>query len=561
MTRWAGVAGVRVGRARRGRAAADAAAPGGGGRDHRPGRQRLPRPLPRPRGRRGGRRGSAALGGRRRCVPAGHRDPGAARAARARARGVPRAAGRAGLLDRLPRQPRRRRRAGRSRRPRRLRRARARLAGRRRTALEGRRRDRAAPRRGRGRRGARRRGRHAGRWCWSSRSTPCSATRHRWPRWPPCASGTTPCWSSTRRTVWGSRGPGLVRELGLAGLPHVLVTATLSKALGSQGGAVLGPQAVVDHLVNRARPFVFDTGLAPAAAGGALEALRQLRARPELSDVVRRRMADLAAALGVAPAAGAVLSVPMPSPQVALDAQATALAQGVTVGLLPAAVGARRDLPAAGHRQRGHPGSRLGAGGRRPRGGGQGVRVTVLVVTGTSTGVGKTVATAALAATATGSVLVVKPVQTGAARRRLRRPRGRPAHRRRGRGVDHARRATRPRHRRPSPRASTSPSWRRTPPGSRASRRTRWSSRGPAGCWSGSTPTGGTLLDLAPAPRRRDPGRGGRRGRRRARHAQPHRAHGRRAARPGPHRPGLVIGAWPAEPGLAEQCNLDDLPR
>jgi dethiobiotin synthetase len=40
--------------------------------------------------------------------------------------------------------------------------------------------------------------------------------------------------------------------------------------------------------------------------------------------------------------------------------------------------------------------------------------VTVLIVTGTSTGVGKTVATAALAATATGSVLVVKPVQTGA---------------------------------------------------------------------------------------------------------------------------------------------------
>jgi dethiobiotin synthetase len=41
--------------------------------------------------------------------------------------------------------------------------------------------------------------------------------------------------------------------------------------------------------------------------------------------------------------------------------------------------------------------------------------VTVLVVTGTSTGVGKTVATAALAATARGSVVVVKPVQTGGA--------------------------------------------------------------------------------------------------------------------------------------------------
>jgi len=38
----------------------------------------------------------------------------------------------------------------------------------------------------------------------------------------------------------------------------------------------------------------------------------------------------------------------------------------------------------------------------------------ITVVTGTSTGVGKTVATAALAATARGSVVVVKPVQTGA---------------------------------------------------------------------------------------------------------------------------------------------------
>jgi dethiobiotin synthetase len=41
--------------------------------------------------------------------------------------------------------------------------------------------------------------------------------------------------------------------------------------------------------------------------------------------------------------------------------------------------------------------------------------MSVVIVTGTSTGVGKTVASAALAATVTGSVVVVKPVQTGAA--------------------------------------------------------------------------------------------------------------------------------------------------
>jgi 8-amino-7-oxononanoate synthase len=130
----------------------------------------------------------------------------------------------------------------------------------------------------------------------------------------------------------GVHGPGVVHRLGLAGLPHVVLTATLSKSLGSQGGAVLGSPALVEHLVNRARPFIFDTGLAPAAAAAALAALAVLRDRPDLPGVVRRRVTDLAAALGVEPPAGAVLSVPMASPQVALAAQAAVLTQGVRVG-------------------------------------------------------------------------------------------------------------------------------------------------------------------------------------------------------------------------------------
>ena len=112
----------------------------------------------------------------------------------------------------------------------------------------------------------------------------------------------------------------------------MLVTATLSKALGSQGGAVLGSPAVVEHLVNRARPFIFDTALAPAAAGAALEALRIARADPSLAACVRERVLDLAAVLGVEPPDGAVLSVPMPSPQVAVAARDACLAAGVRVG-------------------------------------------------------------------------------------------------------------------------------------------------------------------------------------------------------------------------------------
>ena len=132
--------------------------------------------------------------------------------------------------------------------------------------------------------------------------------------------------------VMGVGGHGLVRELGLAAHPNVVVTATLSKAMGSQGGAVLGSPALVDHLVNRARPFIFDTGLAPAAAAGALAALRHLRRHPELPEVISERGHALAARLGVPASDGAVLSVPMSTPQVALAAQAACLAEGVRVG-------------------------------------------------------------------------------------------------------------------------------------------------------------------------------------------------------------------------------------
>jgi 8-amino-7-oxononanoate synthase len=132
--------------------------------------------------------------------------------------------------------------------------------------------------------------------------------------------------------VAGAGGHGLVRDLGLAGHDHVVVTATLSKSLGAQGGAVLGSAAVIDHLVNRARPFIYDTGLAPPAAAGALAALEVLMTRPELPARVHTRATELAGALGVPAPEGGVLSVPMPSPQVALAAQASALDEGVRVG-------------------------------------------------------------------------------------------------------------------------------------------------------------------------------------------------------------------------------------
>src|SRR4029079_2283653 len=100
--------------------------------------------------------------------------------------------------------------------------------------------------------------------------------------------------------VRGAGGRGLFHEVGLAGAPDVVMTTTLSKALGSQGGVVLGPAAVRAHLIDAARPFIFDTGLAPAAVGAALAALRVLIDEPWRAKAVLDHAAALAQMCGVA---------------------------------------------------------------------------------------------------------------------------------------------------------------------------------------------------------------------------------------------------------------------
>ena len=133
--------------------------------------------------------------------------------------------------------------------------------------------------------------------------------------------------------VRGTGGRGLLHEVGLAGAPDVVMTVTLSKALGSQGGAVLGPAAVRDHLVDAARPFIFDTGLAPAAVGSARAALQVLVDEPRRAQRVLDRAAELAAVCGVDEVpSSAVVSVILGAPEVAFAAATACLEHGVRVG-------------------------------------------------------------------------------------------------------------------------------------------------------------------------------------------------------------------------------------
>ncbi|MFJ1747173.1 8-amino-7-oxononanoate synthase [Streptomyces sp. NPDC088116] len=137
--------------------------------------------------------------------------------------------------------------------------------------------------------------------------------------------------------VLGDGGRGTTNAARIAGTDGVVATLTLSKSLGSQGGAILGPARVVEHLVNAARTFIFDTGLAPAAVGGALESLRLLRREPERAERAREvartlhRLLTDAGLTAVRPDA-AVVSVQAPSPEAAVRWAADCRAAGLGVG-------------------------------------------------------------------------------------------------------------------------------------------------------------------------------------------------------------------------------------
>jgi 8-amino-7-oxononanoate synthase len=128
-------------------------------------------------------------------------------------------------------------------------------------------------------------------------------------------------------------GRGLLHEAGLAGAPDIVMTTTLSKALGSQGGAVLGPAAVRAHLIDAARTFIFDTGLAPAAVGAARAALTVLGREAWRPQAVLRHARFLAEVCDVPEVPqSAVVSVILGDPEVALAAATACLDAGVRVG-------------------------------------------------------------------------------------------------------------------------------------------------------------------------------------------------------------------------------------
>ena len=137
--------------------------------------------------------------------------------------------------------------------------------------------------------------------------------------------------------VLGAEGAGAVAAAGLAGKPDVIVTATLSKSLGGAGGVVAGPAALIRHLVDTGRTFIYDTAPPPAVVAGVHAALRLARTADDRrallaarGELTARRLG--AAGFAVSRPAGGVLSVPAPGPEAALAWAADCRDLGIAVG-------------------------------------------------------------------------------------------------------------------------------------------------------------------------------------------------------------------------------------
>ena len=92
--------------------------------------------------------------------------------------------------------------------------------------------------------------------------------------------------------VLGRRGRGSPEQAKVAHA-SVIYMATLGKALGAQGGFVIGSKRFIDWLRNRSRTFIYATALATPVVAAAVAALGVLARQP----LLRRRLAENAARL------------------------------------------------------------------------------------------------------------------------------------------------------------------------------------------------------------------------------------------------------------------------
>ena len=133
--------------------------------------------------------------------------------------------------------------------------------------------------------------------------------------------------------VVGPGGRGVLAGLGLTDSATVIV-ATMSKALGGYGGFAACSGETRHWLINRARSFIYSTGLPPACMGSALAAIDAIKNQPNLGADLLDRAAYFRdklskAGLNVAPSDSQIVPVILGDNATALAASKILAAQGI----------------------------------------------------------------------------------------------------------------------------------------------------------------------------------------------------------------------------------------
>ena len=133
--------------------------------------------------------------------------------------------------------------------------------------------------------------------------------------------------------VLGKDGGGTAAHFGLEGA-DIIQMGTLSKAVGALGGYIAGSHALIELLVNRARGFIFTTGLPPATLAAANAALGLIRSTPDLPERLFSHAKHLKTELidlgyTILPSETQILPVILGSPQRATNVAESLLAEGV----------------------------------------------------------------------------------------------------------------------------------------------------------------------------------------------------------------------------------------
>jgi 8-amino-7-oxononanoate synthase len=139
--------------------------------------------------------------------------------------------------------------------------------------------------------------------------------------------------------VLGEDGAGSIRAARLGQREVPVLMATLGKALGCSGAFIAGSAALIDGLLQFARPYIYTTAMPPALAAAALAAVTAAREeswrREKLAALIARFRTG-AAELGLAlmPSPSAIQPLQLGDAQAALDTAQALEQRGFLVGAI-----------------------------------------------------------------------------------------------------------------------------------------------------------------------------------------------------------------------------------